>query len=79
MTEAAYAGLPIVATDVGGARELVAEGPGRLVKPPFESIGDLNFRTIGRLVHGQDPPFITTPGRIHEGCHQLAPSGRPVG
>ena len=57
-TEAAYAGLPIVATDVGGARDLLAEGPGRLVKPPFESISDLNFRTIGRLVHGEDPPFL---------------------
>ncbi len=58
LTEAAYAGLPIVATDVGGARELLAESPGRLVRPPFDSISDLNALSIGRLVQGEDPPFI---------------------
>ncbi len=73
LTEAAYAGLPIVATDVGGARELIAEGPGRLVKPPFESIGDLNFRTIGGLVHGQDPPFIA---RLAESMRAVTGSDR---
>jgi glycosyltransferase involved in cell wall biosynthesis len=73
LTEAVYAGLPIVATDVGGARELLAEGPGRLVKPPFESISDLSFRTIGRLVHGQDPPFIT---RLAESMRDVTSSCR---
>ncbi len=60
LTEAAYAGLPIVATDVGGARELLADGPGRLVRPPFASICDLNAFSIGRLVHGEDPQFIAS-------------------
>jgi glycosyltransferase involved in cell wall biosynthesis len=58
LTEAAYAGLPLVATDVGGARELLADGPGRLVRPPFRSISELNALSIGRLVHGEDPQFL---------------------
>jgi glycosyltransferase involved in cell wall biosynthesis len=62
LTEAAYTGLPIVATDVGGARELLAEAPSRLVKPPYDAIGDLNSRTIGRVVHGHDAPFIVRLG-----------------
>src|SRR5262249_50773029 len=69
LTEAAYSGLPIVATDVGGARELLAEVPGRLVKPPYDSIGDLNSRTIGRVVHGQDAPFIA---RLAEAMRDVA-------
>ena len=60
LTEAAYAGLPLVATDVGGARELLAEGTGRLIKPPFESISELNARSIGRIVHGEDARFIAS-------------------
>ena len=60
LTEAAYAGLPTVATEVGGARELLAELPGRLVRPPFGAISELNAGSIGRLVHGEDPQFIAS-------------------
>jgi glycosyltransferase involved in cell wall biosynthesis len=58
LTEAVCAGLPIVATDVGAARELVAAAGGRLVKPPFGSITELNETTIGPVVHGEHPRYI---------------------
>jgi glycosyltransferase involved in cell wall biosynthesis len=58
LTEAACAGLPLVATDVGGARELMADGDGRLVEPPFASITDLDAGGIDRLVHGEEAGFI---------------------
>ena len=58
LSEAVYAGLPVVATDVGGARDLLSETGGRLVRPPFESITDLDCGAIGRLVSSEDPRFI---------------------
>jgi glycosyltransferase involved in cell wall biosynthesis len=58
LSEAAYVGLPLVATDVGGARDLLSETGGRLVQPPFESITDLDCGTIGRLVSDEHPQFI---------------------
>ena len=58
LTEAACAGLPLVATAVGGARELMADGGGRLVEPPFGSITDLDAGGIDRLVHGEEAGFI---------------------
>ena len=50
LTEAVCAGLPVVASDVGGARELVTAAGGYLVKPPFGSITELNGTTIGGVV-----------------------------
>jgi glycosyltransferase involved in cell wall biosynthesis len=38
LTEAAYAGLPLIATDVGGARELLAWTGGCLISPPVRPI-----------------------------------------
>jgi len=58
LTEAVYTGLPVVATDVGGAGELLSGGGGRLVKPPFTSVCELNAHTIGRLVRHEDPEFV---------------------
>jgi glycosyltransferase involved in cell wall biosynthesis len=58
LTEAVCAGLPVVATDVGGARELVTAAGGYLVKPPFGSITELNGATIGPVVHGEHPRYI---------------------
>lgn len=55
LTEAACAGLPAIASDVGGARELLASGLGRLIRPPFDSIDELDANAIPRLI-GRDPP-----------------------
>lgn len=58
LTEAACAGLPLIATDVGGARELIAEVGGRLVRPPFGSICEVDADVIPRLVRDEDPRFV---------------------
>ncbi len=58
LTEAACTGLPLVASDVGGARETVAMGTGRLVRPPFATICDIDAGSIPGLVHDEDPRYI---------------------
>ena len=58
LTEAACTGLPLVATAVGGARELLADGGGRLVRPPFATICDVDAGVLPRLVREEDPRFI---------------------
>jgi glycosyltransferase involved in cell wall biosynthesis len=58
LTEAACTGLPLIATAVGGARELMAGGGGRLVQPPFGSICEVDARVLPRLVRDADPRFI---------------------
>ncbi|MHB1556758.1 MAG: glycosyltransferase [Isosphaeraceae bacterium] len=58
LTEAACTGLPLVASDVGGARETLAIGTGRLVRPPFATIGELDSGTISDLVRGEDSRYI---------------------
>jgi glycosyltransferase involved in cell wall biosynthesis len=73
MTEAACTGLPLVATAVGGARDLLADGGGRLVEPPFASICDLDAGAIHRLVHDEDPAFIA---RLAESLREVAGSRR---
>ncbi len=58
LTEAACTGLPLVASDVGGARETLALGGGRLVRPPFATICELDCGTISDLVRGEDPRYV---------------------
>jgi glycosyltransferase involved in cell wall biosynthesis len=75
LTEAVYTGLPVVATDVGAARELIGKRGGRLVKPPFRAITDLNRHSIGPLVHGEHSSFIA---ELAETLSQVAKSRRRV-
>lgn len=58
LTEAACTGLPLVASDVGGARETQAMGAGRLVRPPFGTICELDSGAISDVVHGEDPRYL---------------------
>ena len=58
LAEAACTGLPLVATAVGGAAELAAEAGGRLVRPPFGSICEVDSRTLPSLIRDEDPRFI---------------------
>jgi glycosyltransferase involved in cell wall biosynthesis len=58
LTEAAYTGLPLVATAVGGAADIVPDGAGRLIHPPFATICDVDAGAISRLVREEDPRFI---------------------
>jgi hypothetical protein len=57
LSEAACAGLPLAATDVGGARELLKLLGGRLIKPPFASITELDHTNFGRVIRGDDAGF----------------------
>jgi glycosyltransferase involved in cell wall biosynthesis/2-polyprenyl-3-methyl-5-hydroxy-6-metoxy-1,4-benzoquinol methylase len=58
LSEAVCTGLPIVASDVGGARDLLEALGGRLVCPPYRAITDLNHWNVGRVVHGDDKRYI---------------------
>ena len=58
LNEALAAGLPIVASDVGAARDLVAPERGWLVRPPFRSITELDWWTHLAVVRRHDPGFI---------------------
>jgi glycosyltransferase involved in cell wall biosynthesis len=60
LTEAVFAGLPVVATDVGGARELLPASGGRLVRPPFSSICELSAQNIGSLVRHEDRRLVAS-------------------
>jgi glycosyltransferase involved in cell wall biosynthesis/2-polyprenyl-3-methyl-5-hydroxy-6-metoxy-1,4-benzoquinol methylase len=55
--EAAYAGLPIIATDVGGARELLAWTGGRLIAPPARPL-DLNSSTFVQFLSQDHSGFV---------------------
>ena len=57
LAEAACAGLPLAATDVGGARELLQPLGGRLIKPPFASITELDHTNFNRVLDGDDAGF----------------------
>jgi hypothetical protein len=77
LTEAVCAGLPIVATDVGAARELVTAADGHLVKPPFGSITELDGTTIGPVVQGEHQQYIAELALAMIGAAKN-PSRRPV-
>jgi glycosyltransferase involved in cell wall biosynthesis len=57
--EAAYAGRPVIATDVGGVKEIVQDGVTGLLVPPEDSIALVNG--IRRLLN--DPSFAEMLGR----------------
>ncbi|HLU39953.1 MAG TPA: glycosyltransferase [Planctomycetota bacterium] len=58
VAEAAVAGLPLVVSEVGAAREQVAIAGGRLVAPPFASITEVRRGTLDAVVHALQPEFV---------------------
>jgi glycosyltransferase involved in cell wall biosynthesis len=50
LAEALLSELPVIASDVGAARELIASVGGELVAPPFDSIHDLDPARLSRLL-----------------------------
>ncbi len=58
LAEALYAGLPVVASDVGAAREQLAHGGGHVVTAPFDAITDLDFANLERYFEGDHPRFV---------------------
>ena len=62
LAEAIAVGLPVIATDVGAARELLSEGAlGVLVPPPFSDICDVHWQNWGMYLERgcrEDAGFI---------------------
>jgi glycosyltransferase involved in cell wall biosynthesis len=58
LSEAVCAGLPVIASDVGGARELLSQTGDILLKPPYESICDLNRSAIGTIVKNEHSKYM---------------------
>jgi glycosyltransferase involved in cell wall biosynthesis len=56
--EALRAGLPLVLSDVGAAREQLRHGRGALVQPPFASMLDLDAQNVPGLVGAVQPDFV---------------------
>jgi glycosyltransferase involved in cell wall biosynthesis len=55
--EAAYAGLPIVATDVGGARDVLCRTAGQLISPPFRPV-DVDSTNLKRVMATDHARFV---------------------
>ncbi len=72
LTEAAACGLPLIATAVGGAAELLGEVGGELVAPPFDSITDLDLSSIGRYLNRENPAFVA---RLADAMARVAARG----
>ena len=62
LSEAVYTGLPVIASDVGGARELLSLSGGVLLRPPYGSICDLNPSRIASVVNHEDPAYVAALG-----------------
>jgi hypothetical protein len=74
LTEAACTGLQFVATDVGGARELLQYSSGLLVTPPFGAITELDASRIGPLVSAENHQFVDDLAR-----QLIAANGHSIG
>ena len=55
--EALYTGMPIVATDVGAAREFSHLSNVLLIEPPFGDITNLNYLNLEKYVQGENEEF----------------------
>lgn len=58
LAEAIYAGLPVIATEVGAARELLTLTGGKLITPPFRSMLDYDHRQFFELTRENHPEFV---------------------
>ncbi len=79
LTEAACAGLPLVATAVGGAADVVQGGDGRLVRPPFNSICDVDFEGAASVDPRRGSAVHRRAGRGHERGRGIAPAPAVAG
>ena len=58
LAEALYAGLPIIATDAGAARELLARTGGRLIPVPCGSLGTIDEYRFYNSVRAANTQFV---------------------
>jgi glycosyltransferase involved in cell wall biosynthesis len=67
--EAIRAGLPLVLSDVGAAREQMRHGRGELVAPPFASMLELDAGNLDAVTRSVDEAFA---GRVAEAMQRVA-------
>jgi glycosyltransferase involved in cell wall biosynthesis len=58
LAEALYAGLPVIASDVGAARELLTRTGGRLLPVPYGSLCDVDEYRFYNIVRAPNPQFV---------------------
>lgn len=58
LAEALYCGLPLIATEVGAAHEILAQTGGRPIEPPFDSMLDYDEYQFFRLTRADHPQFV---------------------
>jgi glycosyltransferase involved in cell wall biosynthesis len=76
LTEAVCANLPVIATDVGGAADLVAEVGGKIIPPPYGSIANLSREAFDRHALAADPRFIESLAEAMQAVYRERP--RPM-
>ncbi len=58
LAEALAAGLPIIATRVGSAPDILPRIGGRLIRPPFGDITNLDYVSLAYHSTNEDPQFV---------------------
>jgi glycosyltransferase involved in cell wall biosynthesis len=58
LTEAVGTSLPIIASDIGGAREILQKTGGQLVAPPFHCITELDASNAVEFIRQDHPKFV---------------------
>lgn len=58
LAEAVYARLPVIASNVGSAGDLLPRTGGTLLNPPFDSIINLDVTNLYRLLDQDHPAFV---------------------
>jgi glycosyltransferase involved in cell wall biosynthesis len=75
--EALAAGLPAAATAVGSAPDLLPRCGGRLIRPPFNDIAEVDYATLGKYACRDGPEFVAEIAAAMEDlCH--GPGRRPL-
>lgn len=74
LAEALYAGLPVIASDVGSAPDLLTRTGGHLLPSPSGSIAELDLNRLYRSLDAKHPEFID---ELAEALSTVAADPRP--
>jgi O-antigen biosynthesis protein len=76
LTEAVCCGLPAIATDVGGAADLLAEVGGKIIPPPYGSAAGLDRAAFDRHAMASDPQFVENLAKAMESFYGERPRSK---
>ncbi len=74
LAEAVYMGLPVIATAVGSAPDLLPQVGGHLIRPACESVLDLDINTLDRYLRGDHSRLVTD---LAEAMREVSRNGSP--